>query len=185
MGGWLWQQALSAARDIVEGALGEMLGWLMVMGVLALLTVPVLYLMLKKMGWRGAHRNPYSATRTSITVTLGQRQLPEGTVQQMLSDPRAKVQTIRLDGSDPQTRASCTRSRNCWIPGIRTCRRSWRKLSSRMPRHKVVSHRCPQRRPHPPSSAGRRARRRPGARKHPRHRHRPPKVAWRIGTGTG
>ncbi len=104
MGGSIWQQAWDAARNILESVLGDLLGWLIVIAVLTLLVL-LLYFVLKKMGWRGAYRDPYGNTRAVVRITLGQKGLGEEEIKQMLADPKAKVQTIRLDGSDPQARA--------------------------------------------------------------------------------
>ena len=95
--------ALDAARDIFGGLIGELLGWAIIIAVLAPF-VAIVYFVLKKIGWRGLYPDPYRK-KYSFNMTLGGQDPSEQVITKLLSDPRAHAEMVKLDASDPQARA--------------------------------------------------------------------------------
>src|SRR3989442_1296137 len=91
----IWNQALSAARDILDDLIGDLLGWLIVLAVLSPLVV-ILYFILKKAGWRGLYRDPHSkkgfAVRMSLSRPIDSEVEIRGSQGEVLSptDPNAQ-----------------------------------------------------------------------------------------------
>ena len=99
----IWGSALDAARDIFGGLIGELLGWAIIIAVLAPF-VAIVYFVLKKIGWRGLYPDPYRK-KYSFNMTLGGQDPSEQVITKLLSDPRAHAEMVKLDASDPQARA--------------------------------------------------------------------------------
>jgi hypothetical protein len=99
----IWGSALDAARDIFGGLIGDLLGWAIIIAVLAPF-VAIVYFVLKKTGWRGLYPDPYRR-KYSFSMTLGGQNPSEQVMEKLLSDPTAHADVVKLDASDPQARA--------------------------------------------------------------------------------
>lgn len=99
----IWGSALDTARDLFGGLIGELLGWAIIIAVLAPFFL-IIYFVLKKTGWRGLYPDPYRK-KYSFSMKVGGPNPSDEVMEKLLSDPRAHAEVVKLDASDPQARA--------------------------------------------------------------------------------